>query len=192
MQVAPNKVPRKTLRVERPTSKTGKALVAADTPNGAAKVGPAKKRQGSGSASDQELLARAIAAEARGESYSTKVAVGAAIVNYARATGKALVRVIRSTFLSSNQDHNRRFYRLPPSRIPDWQEHVKAAGEALNGRSPIGKRSHFVDDSIGPPKWVDPSSGKRMGNMIFYNPRSDVDDIWRLPDSFRPSVTERA
>lgn len=146
---------------------------------------PGVGRAGASRPSDQELLARAIAAEARGEPYEARVAVGAAIVNYAKRTGKSLAKVIRSAFLASNFDRNRRFYEMPMGRIPDWNEHWKAAGEALGGKSPIGERPHFVDDRIGPPGWVDPRSGKQIGRMIFYNPRSGGEDFWQryLPES---------
>lgn len=123
-------------------------------------------------AAHRELLARAIAAEARGEPFEAKVGVAAAILNYARMHDRDLPRLIRSGYLSSNYDGNRKFYTLPVSRIAGWEECYRAAGEALAGRSRIGNRSHFVDDRIGPPVWVDPKSALKIGRMVFYRGRS--------------------
>ncbi len=123
-------------------------------------------------AKHRELLARAIAAEARGEPFDTKVAVAATILNYARMHDRQLPKLVRSGYLSSNYDGNRRFYTIPSKKIPNWDECYKAAGEALAGRSRIGNRSHFVDDSIGAPVWVDAKSALKIGRMVFYRART--------------------
>lgn len=123
-------------------------------------------------AAHQELLARAIAAEARGEPFEAKVGVAATILNYARMHDRKLPKLVRSGYLSSNYDGNRRFYTMPVSKISNWDECYRAAGEALAGRSRIGNRSHFIDDSIGPPVWVDPKSALKIGRMIFYRSRT--------------------
>lgn len=116
----------------------------------------------------RELLARAIAAEARGEPFEAKVGIAVTILNYARIHDRDLPRLIRSSYLSSNLDGNRRFYTMPASKIPNWKECLAAADVALTQGSRIGNRSHFVDDSIGPPPWVDARSALKIGRMVFY------------------------
>jgi peptidoglycan hydrolase-like protein with peptidoglycan-binding domain len=119
-------------------------------------------------AKHRELLARAIAAEARGEPFEAKVGIAVTILNYARIHDRNLPRLIRSSYLSSNFDGNRRFYTMPAMKISNWDECLAAADVALTQGSRIGSRSHFVDDSIGPPPWVDSNSGLKIGRMVFY------------------------
>ncbi|MGE0491049.1 MAG: hypothetical protein AB7S38_17710 [Vulcanimicrobiota bacterium] len=123
-------------------------------------------------AKHQELLARAIAAESRGESYDTQVAVAQTILNHASKYGRGLPGLIRSTFLSSNYDGNRVFYTMRTSRIPNWQQYYRAAGDALAGRSSVGfNRVYFHDDSIGAPRYVNKGTALKLDNMIFYAAR---------------------
>lgn len=123
-------------------------------------------------AKHQELLARAIAAESRGESYDTQVAVAQTILNHASKYGRGLPGLIRSTFLSSNYDGNRVFYTMRTSRIPNWQQYYRAAGDALAGRSQVGfNRVYFHDDSIGAPRYVNKGTALKLDNMIFYAAR---------------------
>jgi len=123
-------------------------------------------------AKHREILARAIAAEARGEPFDTQVAVAATILNYSRMHDVPVPKLVRSSYLSSNYDGNRRFYTMKTGKIPNWDELLRAADEALAGRSRIGNRSHFIDDSIGAPPWVDRKSGLKIGRMIFYRGRT--------------------
>lgn len=129
-------------------------------------------RQGNGQKSrDQELLARAIAAEARGESFHAQVAVGATVLNYCRATGRSVKKVVQSTYLSSYHDGNRKFYTMATSKIPKWEQAWRAAGDAMNGEAPFGKDYlHFIDDSIRPPSWTNAKSAVRIGSLIFLKP----------------------
>lgn len=123
-------------------------------------------------AAHQEILARAIAAEARGEPYEAQVAVGATILNYARRHGRSLPSLIRSSYLASNYDGNRVYYTRPTSSIANWSQLYQAAGDALAGRSRVGtNRVHFIDNSIRPPAWVKPSSALRLGRMVFFDAR---------------------
>ncbi|MCA9794417.1 MAG: cell wall hydrolase [Candidatus Eremiobacteraeota bacterium] len=123
-------------------------------------------------AKHQELLARAIAAESRGESYDAQVAVAQTILNHAAKYKRGLPGLIRSSFLSSNYDGNRKFYTLRTSRIPNWQQYYRAAGDALAGRSQVGfNRVYFHDDSIGAPRYVNKGTALKLDNMIFYAAR---------------------
>jgi len=122
-----------------------------------------------------ELLARAIAAESRGEGYDTQVAVAQTIMNYANHKGKNLTSIVgnqNSAFLSSNKDGNKKFYSMPTSQIPNWERTLKAVDDALAGKSAVGAdRIYFHDTSIGPPRWVDPGTQLALGRMRFYEER---------------------
>jgi spore germination cell wall hydrolase CwlJ-like protein len=121
---------------------------------------------------DQELLARAIAAEARGEPYDAQVGVAATIMNHAKANKKSINSLVHSSYLSSSSDGNSKFYRMSTGSIPNYQQFQKAAGDALSGKSGLGKDYiYFTDNSIGTPRWVDPSSAVRKGKMVFYKER---------------------
>lgn len=120
-------------------------------------------------AQHQELLARAIAAEARGEPFDTQVGVAQTIMNYADKFGKNLPKLINSPYLSSSRDGNKKFYTMPTSKIAGWDKFYQAAGDALAGKSKVGaNRIYFHDDSIGAPRWVNKSSALKLGSMIFY------------------------
>lgn len=135
----------------------------------AAKPAQAPAKKGGLSAQDAEALTRAVAAEARGEKPEVWTAVAQAILNDAKQTHTPVHRLVRSSFLSSNFDHNRRFYTMAAKRIPRFSDIRKAVAAAAAGKSPIGKRSHFIDDSIAVPKWGDKGSAVRIGRMIFLN-----------------------
>lgn len=120
-------------------------------------------------AQHRELLARAIAAEARGEPFDTQVGVAQTIMNYADKFGKNLPKLINSPYLSSSRDGNKKFYTMPTSKIAGWDKFYKAAGDALAGKSKVGaNRIYFHDDSIRAPRWVNKSSALKLGSMIFY------------------------
>ena len=122
-------------------------------------------------AQDTEVLVRAVAAEARGESPAVWAGVAQAIINYARRTGRAVRSVARSSYLSSNHDGNRRYYTMPLARIPHQAEIREAVALAAAGQSPVGRRSHFHDTRIDTPAWGDRSSRLAIGRMVFYEPR---------------------
>lgn len=121
---------------------------------------------------DQELLARAIAAEARGESYQAQVGVASVILNKARASGQSISSLVHSSFLSSSTDGNRGFYRMPTSHIPNFQQFNQAAADALDGKAPFGKEyTHFTDDSIKSTPWTSPHNVITIDHMRFYKER---------------------
>lgn len=122
-------------------------------------------------AREVEMLTRAVAAEARGESYEVQMAVAQAILNYARKHKKPIEKLVRSSFLSSNFDQNRRFYTMPTAKIPNYERMQQAVLAAGRGESPIGKRDHFYDISIKMPRWGDARSQLRIGRMVFLNER---------------------
>lgn len=118
-----------------------------------------------------EVLTRAVAAEARGESREVWVAVAQAILNYAERNGKSLARLVRSSYLSSNYDGNKRYYTMPTGRIENYQAMREAVLAAARGESPIGDRMHFHDTSIRTPRWGDSGSRLQIGRMVFFDPR---------------------
>ena len=123
----------------------------------------------------RELLARALAAEARGEGFDTQVAVAQTIMNYANDKGKNLTSLVgnrNSAFLSSNKDGNKKFYTMSTGNIPNWERTLKAVDQALAGKSAVGaNRIYFHDNSIGAPRWVDTSTRLALGKMRFYEER---------------------
>ena len=120
-----------------------------------------------------KLLARAIMAEARGESYETQVGVATAVVNYAVKNGVSLSKLIRSSYLSSNFDGNKKYYSLSISSMGKdlWMQTLKAATAAYNGEGYklIGNRDHFYDNSIKMPSWGNASTKIKIGHMYFLN-----------------------
>lgn len=123
------------------------------------------------SARDTEALIRAVAAEARGESPEVWAAVAQTIINYAKKNGLKIHRLVRTSYLSSNFDGNRRFYHMPLARIPNLAGIREAVNQAARGESPIGDRIHFHDDSIRTPWFGDRSTRYKIGPMVFFNPK---------------------
>jgi LysM repeat protein len=130
---------------------------------------PAFRNVANLSEADIQALMRAVAAEARGERPEVWTAVAQTIINYARETGTPIGRVTRSSYLSSNFDGNRRFYHMPLNRIPNHEAIRRAVLHAADYKSPIGRRSHFYDTSIGMPSWGDRHSRVQIGHVIFLN-----------------------
>jgi LysM repeat protein len=123
------------------------------------------------SARDTEALIRAVAAEARGESPATWMGVAQTIINYSRQNDQPIHRLVRTSYLSSNFDGNRRFYTMPLSRIPNLAGIREAVNGAAQGRSPIGNRIHFHDDSIATPWFGDRRTRYKIDSMVFFNPK---------------------
>lgn len=124
------------------------------------------------SARDTEALIRAVAAEARGESPEVWVAVAQTIINYARQYGQSISSLVRSSYLSSNYDHNQVYFTMPLSQIPGVDGMEGAVHHAALGRSPIGsRRVHFHDVSISTPWFGNPATATRIGRMVFFEPR---------------------
>lgn len=116
---------------------------------------------------DIELLARLIHAEARGESFEGKVAVGAVIIN--RLASPDFPKNIREVIL----ENNNRVYQFSPVQDgsinlqPD-EESRQAALEALMGRDPTGGALFFYNPVIAEDKWIKTLPiVTRIGNHVF-------------------------
>ena len=103
-------------------------------------------------ASDLDLLARLITAEAQGEPYSAKVAVGAVVVN--RVKSGSFPNSISSVI---NQTING-YYQFSPVlngaiNKPAQADAIKAAQAALSGNDPTNKALFFYDTTVTN-KWL--------------------------------------
>ncbi|SNX52688.1 LysM peptidoglycan-binding domain-containing protein [Thermoanaerobacterium sp. RBIITD] len=114
-----------------------------------------------------DLLARLINAEAGGESYKAKVAVGAVIVN----------RVKSNKFPNSIKDviyqvDNNGYYQFTPVENgwinkPATTDSINAAREALSGNDPTNGALYYFDDSATNQwLWSLPVAA-RIDNMVF-------------------------
>lgn len=142
------------------------------TPGAPAPFAPMRGNPSHLSERDIEMLTRAVAAEARGESPEVWTAVAQVIINYAHANGRSIPRLVRSSYLSSNHDGNRVFYTKAKSSIPNYNAMREAVMRASRGESPIGTRRHFYDDSIGMPYYGRRGSGIQIGNMVFHHAKA--------------------
>jgi len=122
-------------------------------------------------AREVEILTRAVAAEARGESPAVWAQVATTIATYARKNKKALAKLCRSSYLSSNFDGNRVYYTRETSRIPRYEAMRDTVVAALTGKVDTTERLHFHDVSISTPRFGDRDSAFRVGRMVFYNPK---------------------
>jgi N-acetylmuramoyl-L-alanine amidase len=113
------------------------------------------------------LLARAIHAEARGESFTGKVAVGAVILN--RVSSPQFPDSIKEVILQRNK-HTVQFTPVADGSInlaPD-EEAVNAALEALKGTDPTGGALFFYNPSISSDQWIKTLPVvTRIGNHVF-------------------------
>ncbi|GAB6157722.1 hypothetical protein JCM39194_09220 [Desulfotomaculum varum] len=123
--------------------------------------------RGDVSRDDIDLLARLIHAEARGESYEGKVAVGAVIIN--RLASPEFPKNIRDVILQNNN----RVYQFSPVQDgsinlkPD-EESRRAAIEALLGHDPTGGALFFYNPVIANDKWIKTLPIiTRIGNHVF-------------------------
>ncbi len=118
---------------------------------------------GSYSSSDVQLLARCIYGEARGESYTGKVAVGAVIIN----------RVRSSSFPNSVSGviyQNGAFDAVSDGQInlTPSDECVKAARDAMNGWDPSGGAIYYYNPSTATNSWIRSRPiVARIGNHVF-------------------------
>lgn len=120
------------------------------------------------SQADIDSLVRAVAAEARGESPKVWAGVAQTIINYSKESGIPIPRLVRSSYLSSNYDGNRVFYRMAASRIPNHAGIRNAVLQAADYKSPVGNRTHFHDTSINTPSFGDRSTRVQIGHIVFY------------------------
>ncbi len=99
------------------------------------------------------LMARAIYAEARGESFLGQVAVGAVILN--RVHSPFFPNTIREVIMQRNK-HTFQFTPVSNGTInlePD-ETAIKAALEALKGNDPTGGALFFYNPAISTDQWI--------------------------------------
>lgn len=116
---------------------------------------------------DLMLLARIIHAEARGESFDGKVAVGAVILN--RTQDPAFPKTIREVIY---QEINGVYQFTPVAdgsiNLPPDGESIRAAEEALRGRDPTNGALFFYNPVIARDRWIRTLPVvRRIGNHIF-------------------------
>ncbi|ABO50619.1 cell wall hydrolase, SleB [Desulforamulus reducens MI-1] len=123
--------------------------------------------RGDVSREDIKLLARLIHAEARGETFEGKVAVGAVILN--RLVSPGFPKSIREIIL----ENNNLVYQFSPVQDgsinlePD-EDSMKAALEALMGRDPTGGALFFYNPIVATDKWIKTLPVvTRIGNHVF-------------------------
>lgn len=115
-------------------------------------IGTALSR-GNYSREDILLLARLIHAEARGESFLGKVAVGAVILN--RLSSPGFPKTIRDVILQ----RNRRVYQFSPVQDgsinlePD-EASIQAASDAIVGKDPTGGALFFYNPEKSHDRWI--------------------------------------
>lgn len=114
-----------------------------------------------------KLLAKLIHAEARGETFMGKVAVGAVIIN--RLASPEFPKSIREVILQKNN----RVYQFSPVQDgtinlePD-EESMRAALEALNGQDPTGGALFFYNPVVATDKWIKTLPVvTQIGNHVF-------------------------
>ncbi|MBU3160068.1 cell wall hydrolase [Clostridium frigoris] len=143
--------PGQVLKVSVTTSATVKTSVSS-----VKFVAPTSKKY---TASDLNLLARLITAEAGGESYKAQVAVGAVVINRVKSSRfpNSISAVINQKYNGSYQFtcvQNGNIKRSAPA------SDIKAALAAINGTNPI-KNALFFNNGVRK------SGSIKIGNMIF-------------------------
>lgn len=119
------------------------------------------------SQADVLLLARIIHAEARGESFEGKVAVGAVILN--RAKHPAFPNSVRDVIYQKING----VYQFTPVadgtiNLPPDKESIRAAVEALRGRDPTNGALFFYNPVIARDRWIRTLPVvQRIGNHLF-------------------------
>ena len=117
-------------------------------------------------ASDVDLLARLITAEARGESYNAQVAVGAVVVNRVENNSypKSISAVINEVVSG--------YYQFTPVQNgsinrPAQANEIKAAYAALSGSDPTNKSLFYYDDTTTDTWIKDLPVSIKIDNLIF-------------------------
>ncbi|AEF17150.1 cell wall hydrolase SleB [Thermoanaerobacterium xylanolyticum LX-11] len=116
---------------------------------------------------DLDLLSRLINAEAGGESYQAKVAVGAVIVN--RVKSGIFPNSIKGVIYQVDSNG---YYQFTPVEngwinLPATPDSISAARDALNGVDPTNGALYYFDDSnTNQWLWSLPVA-LRVGNMVF-------------------------
>ncbi len=112
--------------------------------------------KGKSDSSDQDLywLARIIEAEAEGEPYLGKVAVGSVVMN--RVDSNAFPDTVKSVIF---QQLNGRYQFSPVAsgkiyRVSPSEDSYRAAKEAINGVDPTNGSLYFYNPKISTSKWI--------------------------------------
>jgi len=124
---------------------------------------PTGGSSGGHSASEVDLLARMISAEARGEPYSGQVAVGAVILN--RVEHPSFPNTISGVCYQSGAFSSVYDGQL---NMPATESCRKAALDALNGWDPTGGAIYFYNPRTAKSKWILSRPVIRtIGNHVF-------------------------
>ncbi|HEY8803835.1 MAG TPA: cell wall hydrolase [Clostridium sp.] len=119
-------------------------------------------------ASDLNLLARLITAEAQGEPYNAQVAVGAVVVN--RVNSSSFPNSI-SAVINQKTNGNYEFTPVLNGNInkPAQANSVKAAKEALNGNDPTNKALFFYSGNVPKALTLPQPVSIKIDNLTFVN-----------------------
>jgi len=127
--------------------------------------------------SELEILARTIEAEARGEAYKGKIAVGATIAN--RAASGSYGKGIRGVILRRGQfspwnswtgyakgEQGKDMMKLKAS-----EDSYKAANAILTGNyeDPTDGATHYVNEKVSKPAWLGAMKGRKRGTVTIGN-----------------------
>lgn len=120
----------------------------------------------SGYASDLDLLARLITAEAQGEPYEAKVAVGAVVMN--RVQSGSWPATIQDVIYQKINGYDQ-FTPVANGWInkPAEAESIKAAAAALKGADPTGGAEFYYDDSTTNSWILGKPVSVQIGSMIY-------------------------
>jgi len=120
----------------------------------------------SGYASDLDLLARLITAEAQGEPYEAKVAVGAVVMN--RVQSGSWPATIQDVIYQKINGYDQ-FTPVANGWInkPAEAESIKAAAAALKGADPTGGAEFYYDDSTTNSWILGKPVSIQIGSMIY-------------------------
>ncbi len=129
--------------------------------------GPAKTSQTKAKTEDVlDLLARLITAEAQGEPYETKVAVGAVVMN--RVKSSQFPNTIKEV-IYQNIDGYIQFTPVANGWIkkPAQEDCIKAAKEAINGADPTNGALFFYSNKSTNAYMLEKKISLKSGNMNF-------------------------
>ena len=115
--------------------------------------------------------------EARGESYTCKLAVAFSIierVHHPKFWGNDVMSVCFKRFQYSSMTNagDPNLVAWPQAADMAWDDSVQAATAAISGTptNPAPGADSYFDDSIAPPNWAKPSMFViQIGHILFYN-----------------------
>ncbi len=146
---------------EKPAPAPAKSVPAAE-----AKPAPAPANANSGDSYKLDLLARLITAEAQGEPYEAKVAVGAVVMN--RVHSSSWPNTIKDVIYQNING----YYQFTPVENgwinkPAEPGSIQAAKAALNGADPTNGAEFYYDDTTTNEWILSKPVSIRIGRMIF-------------------------